>query len=82
MKRHYIIAALLVTTLSGCSTELSKQDRALLTETRNLAEKAAAQSAAAMADAKAARDSADRAAADAKAASTKSDRIFRESQKK
>jgi uncharacterized lipoprotein NlpE involved in copper resistance len=82
MKHYYIIAVVMLMALSGCSNKLNPQDQALLRDTHNMVEKSLAQSAAAMAEAKAARESADRAAAEAKAASTKADRIFRESQKK
>ncbi len=82
MKRHYILAAVILVGLSACSNKLNPQDQALLKDTHSMMEKALAQSSAAMAEAKAARESADRAAAEAKAASTKSDRIFRETQKK
>jgi hypothetical protein len=82
MKRHYILATIALMGLSACSNKLSPQDHALLNDTHSMVEKALAQSSAAMAEAKAARESADTAAAEAKAASTKSDRIFRETQKK
>lgn len=82
MKRHYFISVVVLVSLSACSNKLSPQDSALLKDTHAMVERSLAQSSAAMAEAKAAREAADKAAAEAKAASTKSDRIFRESQKK
>jgi hypothetical protein len=82
MKNRYIVAAVMLAGLSACTTKLDPKDRAILTETRNMVEKSMAQSANAMAEARAARESAERAAMEAKTASTKADRIFREAQKK
>lgn len=82
MKRTYAFATIILLGLSACSTKLDPKDRALLTETRNLAEQSVAQSASALAEAKAARASAEKAALDAQEAGKKSDRIFREAQKK
>lgn len=82
MKRTYLFAIIALTGISACSTKLDPQDRALLTETRNLAEQSVIQSSNAMAEAKAARASSEKAAADAAEASKKADRIFREAQKK
>ncbi len=74
--KKVILASLSVLALSACAnTKLSDSDRALLIETRNMAEEAKQQSAMAVSEAKRARESAERAA-------EKADRIFKESQKK
>lgn len=82
MKRKYVFVAIALAGLSACTTKLDPQDKALLMETRNLAEQAVSQSSAALAEAKAARESSERAAMDAAASGKKADRIFRESQQK
>jgi|GEM_PF-2623060 len=82
MKRAYILALVAMASLSACTTKLNPQDAALLKETNALARQAASQSAAALAEAKAARESAERAAYDAQASGKKADRIFRASQQK
>jgi hypothetical protein len=82
MKRSYIFAIIATASLCACTTKLNQQDAALLRETNSLARQAASQSAMALAEAKAARDSAERAAYDAQASGKKADRIFRASQQK
>lgn len=71
--------------LAGCTTKLGAEDRALLTETRSMAEAAKDAAMQAAADARAAREDADRAAKAAEAAAynaEKSDRIFHHQQEK
>ncbi|MDB2414219.1 hypothetical protein N9W34_00430 [Rickettsiales bacterium] len=81
MKNYYILTAIMLIGLSACTTaskdgaSLSSKDRALLMETRDLAQDAKRQSSKALDEAKNARETANRAA-------MKADRIFRESQVK
>lgn len=82
MKRYYIFAVIALAGLSACTAKLDTQDRALLTDTRSLVDQAVSMSSMAMAEAKAARESAERAALDAAASGKKADRIFREAQQK
>lgn len=63
-KFFYVLPAMAVLALAGCSTELSDEDRALLTETRDLAMEAREESARASKEA----EMAARAAAEAKMA--------------
>ncbi|MBI1276362.1 hypothetical protein GC177_10405 [bacterium] len=89
MKKYLILSALALTFVSGCTTELSKEDRALLKSANENAREAKEQAASAAADARAAKADADRAADAAEAASSKAetssekaDRIFRQGQNK
>ena len=82
MKYTLIMATIALAGLSACTTQLSPEDRALLTETRNMVERSMAQSSNAMAEARAARQSAAKAAMEAQNAGVKADRIFRAAQKK
>ena len=82
MKYGYIVAILMLVSISACSTKLNPEDRALLMDTQNLARQAVAQSSEAMTQAKAAREFAERAMIEAQASGQKADRIFRASQQK
>ena len=76
MKGHFlVISATALIALSGC-TQLGKDDRALLIESRNMAQEAKVQAMQADQRADAASQNAARAAAAAEAASEKADRIF------
>lgn len=81
MKRVHFITALALTGLTAC-TQLSAQDRALITSAGQNAEAAKQQSIQATEEARAAREDANRAAKAAQNASDKADRIFREGQNK
>ena len=89
MKRYAFIPVIAVIALAGCTQHLDDQDRALLTETHDMAQQAKTSADAAAADAKAAKEASDKAAADAakaeadaQAASAKADKMFQESQNK
>lgn len=88
-----IVTTLLLTMLAGtimtACTQLSKEDRALLTSTQATARQASdeairanATAEQARSDAQAAKQSASKAAEDAKVAQDKANRIFRQSQSK
>lgn len=82
MKKNLLAALVILAAVTGCTTKLSDSDRALLTETRSLAERAVAQSSAAMNEARAARESAEKAALDAASSGKRAEKIFRETQQK
>jgi hypothetical protein len=82
MIRKALFSLACVAMLAGCSSQLSPDDRALLTEAHTMAMAAKDDAARAAQDAAAARQDADKAAKAAEAASEKADRIFRQGQKK
>ena len=76
MRGHFLlISATAIMALAGC-TQMGKDDRALLIETRNMAQDAKVQAMQAAQRADAASQNAARAAAAAEAASERADRIF------
>jgi hypothetical protein len=75
MRRHYLIPALLLAALAGC-TQLNAEDKALLVDTHNAAQEARDNSARSAQEASAARVQADKASAEASAAADKANRIF------
>lgn len=82
MFRTLATVALISLTLAACDQGLNDQDRALLMETRKMAEDARNQSAAAAADAAQARAAAAQAAAEAQAAGHRAGKMFEQSQSK
>ena len=81
MKKLLLISVLAFTGLTAC-TQLSQEDRALISSAGQNAQEAKQQSILATEEARAARADADKAAKAAQAASDKADRIFRQGQNK
>ncbi len=82
MFRTLVALSVISLSLAACEYGLTEQDRALLMETRRLAEDARNQSAAAAADAAQARAAAAQAAAEAQAAGHRAGKMFEQSQSK
>ncbi len=82
MKRIAIIPVIAALALTGCTTQLSPQDRALLTHTNDMAQQAMTAAQAAQFAASDAKAAAQRAEADAQAADQKAHLMFQASQNK
>jgi hypothetical protein len=78
MKIYHMLAVATFVALAGCC-QLSDQDRALLNDTKAMAQDAKTEATQAATAAQAAQQSAAQSAAAAQAASQKADRIFRQS---
>jgi len=80
--RYVFIPVVAAIALAGCTQHLDEQDRALLTETRDMAQQAKTAADAADQDAKAAQAAADKAEADVQTMSVKTERMYQSSQNK
>ncbi len=81
MKTTFLIPVIAIAALSAC-TQLSPEDRALISSANQVAQEAKQQSVEATEEARRARLDAEKAAKAAQAASEKADRIFRQGQNK
>ena len=82
MKKRFLVSVAVLGLLAGCTTTLSKEDRAAIDSANQAAQEAKLQSAQAAQDAAAARADSEKAAVAARAASEKADKIFRQGQNK